>query len=84
MNSTHLKCSLVCVADYASMFAAIGVMATYFGQNVVEFMVKKYKQEAIIVIIIGVVLLVAMLLMSAVGILNVAGGAPVGFGKMCQ
>lgn len=68
---------------YAAVFALVGVAATLFGQNVAEYAVRRYQQEAIIVVLIGVVLLVAMVLMGAVGILDLVDGAPAGFGPIC-
>jgi uncharacterized membrane protein YfcA len=69
---------------YAILFGFIGMLATIFGQTAVEFVVKKYKQDAIVVVVIGVVMLVAMFLMGAVGILNIAAGAPTAFASLCK
>ena len=69
--------------DYAALFAAVGLVSTVLGQTVVEGLVRKYQQDAVVVLVIGAVMVVAMGLMAAVGLLNVANGAPFTFGSLC-
>ena len=46
--------------DYAAFFAGIGVVATFFGQTAVDFAVRRYKKDAIVVLVIGAIMLLAL------------------------
>jgi hypothetical protein len=69
--------------DYAALFVAVGLTSTLAGQTVVEALVRRYKQDAVVVLVIGLVMLLAMALMGVTGILSIVGGAPTGFGSLC-
>ena len=45
----------------------------------------RYKKDAVVILVIGVVMVVALILMAAVGILKVVqGGEPIGFVRLCS
>merc|ERR1712113_277017 len=54
--------------DYAALFATVGVISTFVGQTLVDFVVKKFRKDAIVVLIIGVIMLIALVLMTLAGL----------------
>merc|ERR1712039_1056858 len=70
--------------DYAFLFALVGLLSTFFGQSFVDYMVKKYKKDAIVVLIIGFIMLIALLLMSFAGVKDFLMDAEAhGFKPLC-
>lgn len=69
--------------DYAALFSFVGLVSTFLGQTVVEYLIKKYKQDSVVILVIGVVMVVAMILMALVGIMNIINGAPSSFSPLC-
>ena len=69
--------------DYAALSAAVGLASTFFGQSVVDYIVKKYKKDAIVILVIGAIMAIALVLMTYAGIMKVANGAPIGFSPLC-
>ena len=69
--------------DYAVFLSLLGLLATYLGKTVVDFLVKKYKQDAIVVLLIGAVMAVALALTSVVGVLDLVAGASAAFHPLC-
>jgi hypothetical protein len=49
----------------------------------VDFLIRKYKKDAIVILIIGVTMVVALILMSVAGVIKLVEGAPVGFASLC-
>merc|ERR1712232_513509 len=43
--------------DYAGLFAFVGFLSTFVGQTLVDYVVKKFKKDAVVVLIIGVIML---------------------------
>ena len=69
--------------DYAFLSAAVGLFSTFFGQSVVDYIVKKYKKDAIVVLVIGLIMTIALFLMTYAGIKNIMNDAPIGFSPLC-
>ena len=65
------------------LFSIVGVFATFFGQSVVDYVVKKYKKDAIVILVIGFIMAVALVLMTFAGVQKVMAGAAIGFTGLC-
>ena len=50
--------------DYAALFSFVGLVSTFLGQTVVEYLIKKYTQDSVVILAIGAVVAVAMILMA--------------------
>ena len=48
-----------------------------------DYIVKKYKKDAIVILVIGAIMAIALVLMTYAGIMKVANGAPIGFSPLC-
>ena len=70
-------------SDYAVLFASCGVVATFLGQSVVDWVVKKYKKDAIVILVIGFIMVVALFLMTYDGIMQVIYATSFGFSSLC-
>merc|ERR1711998_165169 len=60
-----------------------GLFATFFGQSVVDYIGKKYKKDAIVILVIGAIMAIALVLMTYAGVMNILNDAPVGFSPLC-
>ena len=69
--------------DYAILFASCGVVATFLGQSVVDWVVKKYKKDAIVILVIGAIMIIALFLMTYDGVMQVIYSTTYGFTELC-
>lgn len=69
--------------DYAVIFACFGVISTFLGQTVVDWVVKKYKKDAIVILVIGMIMLIALVLMTYDGIKQIIFAPDQGFNALC-
>mmetsp|Transcript_19922 Transcript_19922/g.37153 ORF Transcript_19922/g.37153 Transcript_19922/m.37153 type:complete len:530 (-) Transcript_19922:50-1639(-) len=69
--------------DYAIVFSCCGVLATFLGQSVVDYVVKKYKKDAIVVLVIGFIMMVALVLMTYDGVMQIIYATSFGFTRLC-
>lgn len=69
---------------YAAVFGVIGLISTFVGQSVVDYLVNKYKKDAIVILVIAVIMAVALVLMSISSIFKIVSGAPFGFSTLCD
>ena len=69
--------------DYAAVMAIIGLVSTFVGQTVVDYIVKKYKKDAIVVLVIGAIMVIALILMTYAGVVRIINGADMGFTSLC-
>ena len=70
-------------ADYACAFAACGLFSTFLGQSAVDWVVKRYQKDAIVILIIASVMLIALVLMTYDGIVQVVYAVSYGFSPLC-
>ena len=75
------------IPDYGIFFALLGLVATFFGQTVLDYLVKKYNTTSFIVFSIALVMIIAVILMAVAGILRIVAevesGAGGGFTALC-
>ena len=75
------------IIDYGFVFAALGFVATFIGQTVLNYLVKKYNTTSFIVFSIAAVMIIAMVLMSVTGIIRIIAEAQAnsggGFKSFC-
>jgi len=57
-------------ADYGFFFAAVGMIATFFGQTVVNVAIKKYGRNSIVIAAVGAVIAAAIVLMGVHALLD--------------
>lgn len=72
--------------DYAGWFSAFGIVATFTGQYLVSYFVKKYNRASFIVISITTLIGIATIMMTISGIQSVIDDAKnnsLGFSKFC-
>jgi len=69
--------------DYAWFFAVLGVFSTFAGQTVVDYFIRKYKKDAIVIVIIGATMVVALVLMCVAGVIKLLGDVPTEFASLC-
>lgn len=69
--------------DYAIIFACFGVLSTFLGQTAVDYVVKKYKKDAIVVLVIGAIMCIALVLMTYDGIKQIIYSSNYGFSGLC-
>eukprot|EP00455_Lapot_gusevi_P055707 TRINITY_DN909_c0_g1_i8.p1 TRINITY_DN909_c0_g1~~TRINITY_DN909_c0_g1_i8.p1 ORF type:complete len:482 (-),score=157.73 TRINITY_DN909_c0_g1_i8:150-1595(-) len=73
--------------DYALWYMSIGFIATFLGQTVVSFLIKKYKRSSIIVIVVTILIAIATLMLFISGSIQVAHdidhGEHLGFQSFC-
>ena len=73
--------------DYGLAFGALGLVATFVGQTLLTYLVKKYQTTSFIVFSIAAVMVLAVLLMTLVGVqeiqAEVASGR-LGFAPLCD
>jgi uncharacterized membrane protein YfcA len=74
------------IPDYGLFFSVIGFFATFFGQTFLNYLVKRYKTKSFIVFSIALVMIIAVVLMTTVGVLRIIeeqerGGG--GFSSLC-
>ena len=73
--------------DYAAVVASIGLVATFFGQWVVDGMIKKYNRASVIVFAIALIMIIATILLGYTGgqvVYNQAeAGSSFGFRPLC-
>ena len=83
MHPTHgLLCAQV-PKDYAFAFAACGLFSTFLGQSVIDWVVRKYKKDAIVILVIASIMLIALVLMTYDGIMQVVHATTYGFSPLC-
>lgn len=71
--------------DYAFLFATVGLLSTFVGQTVVDYLVRKFKKDAVVVLIIGAIMLIALVLMAAASLRQAFSEAEsFGFKPLCQ
>ena len=61
----------------------MGLVSTFIGQSVVDRLVKRYKQDGIIVLVIAAIMVIALILMTVAGVQKAMTAAP-GFHPMCD
>ena len=49
-----------------------------------DYVVKKYKKDAIVILVIGAIMAIALVLMAWAGITKILAGAPIGFSPLCR
>ena len=73
--------------DYAAVVASIGLVATFFGQWVVDGMIKKYNRASVIIFAIALIMIIATCLLGYTGITQVVNqakaGSSFGFRPLC-
>ena len=69
--------------DYALLFSCFGVFATFLGQTAVDYVVKKYKKDAIVILVIGAIMIIALVLMAYNGIMQMIYAENYGFSPLC-
>ena len=69
--------------DYACFFAALGIVSTIAGQTLVDWLVRRFKKDAVVILLIGAVMGLALVLMTGAGLVKLVAGAPTGFGSLC-
>eukprot|EP00929_Paragymnodinium_shiwhaense_P007112 TRINITY_DN111063_c0_g1_i1.p1 TRINITY_DN111063_c0_g1~~TRINITY_DN111063_c0_g1_i1.p1 ORF type:complete len:569 (+),score=145.39 TRINITY_DN111063_c0_g1_i1:45-1751(+) len=75
---------------YAAWFTSWVVLATFVGQTLVDYILKKYQRSSLIVLSIAGIIAGSLIMMSAIGAFDVytdlQRGAPMGFapGALCQ
>ena len=83
IHPTHgLLCAQV-PKDYAFAFAACGLFSTFLGQSAVDWVVKKYKKDAIVILVIASIMLIALVLMTYDGVMQVVHATTYGFSPLC-
>ena len=75
------------IPDYGAFFACAGLVATFIGQTVLDYLVKKYKTTSFIVFSIAAVMVIAVILMAIAGIIRIVAevesGQGGGFTPLC-
>ena len=75
------------IPDYGLFFACLGLVATFFGQTFLDYLVKKYNTTSFIVFSIALVMIIAVILMAIAGIIRIVGeienGTGGGFTALC-
>jgi uncharacterized membrane protein YfcA len=75
------------IVDYGLFFAFLGLVATFFGQTFLDYLVKKYNTTSFIVFSIALVMIIAVILMAIAGIIRIIGeienGTGGGFTALC-
>jgi uncharacterized membrane protein YfcA len=73
--------------DYGGFFAAVGLVTTFFGQWVVDGMIKKYNRASVIVFAIAAIMVIATVLLGYTGIEKVIrqvdNGSSLGLKPLC-
>ena len=69
--------------DYAFAFAACGLFSTFLGQSVIDWVVRKYKKDAIVILVIASIMLIALVLMTYDGVMQVVHATTYGFSPLC-
>jgi len=64
-------------------FVIPGKSLLLFNGRVTCQQVRKYKKDAIVILIIGAIMLAALVLMTMTGIAKLVAGAPLGFAPFC-
>ena len=83
---THPTHGFLCAQvpkDYAFAFAACGLFSTFLGQSAVDWVVRKYKKDAIVILVIASIMLIALVLMTYDGIMQVVHATTYGFSPLC-
>lgn len=74
--------------DYGAIFFAIGLLAGFCGQFILDFIVRKLNRKSIISFVLGFLILIASLIMVALGIYNlveqIRRGGNIGFKSPCN
>ena len=69
--------------DYAFAFAACGLFSTFLGQSVIDWVVRRYKKDAIVILVIASIMLIALVLMTYDGVMQVVHATTYGFSPRC-
>lgn len=70
--------------DYAGFFAAVGICSTFLGQSVVDWFVKKYNKDSVVILVIGGIMWLAVAVMVAAGAyVTFQPGTDNGFQELC-
>ncbi len=58
---------------YLAFFMSISIVGTFFGQTVVDYCVKHYGRQSVVVFAVGIVIGAAVILMGVEGVIEVVG-----------
>mmetsp|Transcript_22566 Transcript_22566/g.36203 ORF Transcript_22566/g.36203 Transcript_22566/m.36203 type:complete len:512 (-) Transcript_22566:26-1561(-) len=69
--------------DYTFFFMAVGIVGTFVGQTLVNYMVKKFGRTSVVIFAVATIMALAIVLMSVNGVMSLMRGVSFAFAPPC-